>query len=85
MEKFRIDLNAAIAAFTDEQLDRTFHFGGDKSRSPRDVQVGQFLTGLVYHDRWHMEDARRCIEKEAERPFGDAAWESMLKGQVQTA
>jgi hypothetical protein len=85
MEKSRVDLNAAIAAFTDEQLDKTFHFGGDKSRSPRDVQVGQFLSGLVYHDRWHMEDARRCIEKEAGQHFGDAAWESMLKGTVQTA
>ncbi len=83
MERHRVDLAAAIADFTDEQLERTFHFGGDKSRSPRDVQVGQFLNGLAYHDRWHMEDARRAIEGEAEQPFGDAAFESMLQERAQ--
>lgn len=82
MERYRVDLNAAITGFTDEQLDATFHFGGDKSRSPRDVQIHQFLNAVVYHDRWHMEDARRCIEKKTEQPFGDAAFESMLKGDV---
>jgi hypothetical protein len=79
MEKHRGDLSAAMADFTDEQLDRTFHFGGDKSRSPRDVTVGEFLRGLVYHDRWHMEDARRAIEGEAEQPFGDEAFSKMLQ------
>jgi hypothetical protein len=79
MEKYRGDLGAAMAAFSDEQLDRTFHFGGDKSRSPRDLQVGEFLRGLVYHDRWHMEDARRAIEGESEQPFGDEAFSKMLQ------
>jgi len=82
MGKHRVDLNAAMAGFTDEQLDTTFHFGGDKSRSPRDVTIAQFLNGLVYHDRWHMEDARRALEGRAEQPFGDAAFESMLHGRV---
>ncbi len=83
MEKYRVDLNTAMAGFTDEQLDRTFHFGGDKSRSPRDLTVAQFLSGLVYHDRWHMEDARRAIEGENEQPFGDAAWETMMQRRAQ--
>lgn len=83
MEKFRVDLNAAMADFTDEQLDRTFHFGGDKSRSPRDLTVAPFLSGLVYHDRWHMEDARRALEGESEQPFGDAAWETMMQRRAQ--
>jgi hypothetical protein len=82
MEGHRADLVAAIADFTDEQLDRTFHFGGDKSRSPRDVTVGEFLQGVVYHDRWHMEDARRCLEKQPEQAFGDATFESMIKGTL---
>ena len=82
MEKHRVDLNAALAGFTDEQLDRTFHFGGDKSRSPRDLPVAQFLNGLAYHDRWHMEDARRALEGQVEQPFGDAAFDSMLQGRV---
>jgi hypothetical protein len=81
-EQHRADLAAAMADFTDEQLDRTFHFGGDKSRSPRDLTVAQFLTGLVHHDRWHMEDARRAIDGDSEQPFGDAAWDAMLHKQA---
>lgn len=73
MAKYRVDLNAAMTDFTDEQLDQTFRFGGDQSRSPRDTQVGEFLRGLVYHDRWHTEDARRAIAGELEQPFGDKA------------
>lgn len=73
----RVVLNAAMAGFTDGQLDRGFHFGGDAKRSPRDLQVHQFLSGLVYHDRWHMEDARRALEGEPEQPFGDAARAAM--------
>jgi len=82
MEQHRLGLAAALADLTDEQLDRTFHFGGDKSRSPRDVKVAEFLNALVHHDRWHMEDARRALEGQAEQPFGDAAFESMLQGRV---
>lgn len=79
LEQHRAGLNAAIADFTDEQLDRTFHFGGDNKRSPRDVPVHQFLNGLVYHDRWHMEDARRAMAGESEQPFGDEAFSKMLQ------
>jgi hypothetical protein len=82
MEKHRIDLNAALADLTDEQLDRTFHFGGDKSRSPRDLKIAEFLNGLVYHDRWHMEDARRAIAGETEQAFGDEAFEGMMRGEA---
>jgi hypothetical protein len=79
LERSRVDLNAALADFTDEQLERTFRFGGDKSRSPRDVKVHEFLNGLVHHDRWHMEDARRAIEGEPEQPFNDASFERALR------
>jgi hypothetical protein len=79
LETNRGPLNAAIAGFTDEQLDMTFHFGGDKSRSPRDVPVHQFLSGLVHHDSWHMEDAKRALEGGAEQAFGDAAWDTMMQ------
>jgi hypothetical protein len=82
LEKHRADLNTAIADFTDAQLDTTFHFGGDKSRSPRDLSVAEFLSGLVYHDRWHTEDARRALGHDQEQAFGDAAWDAMLKGRV---
>jgi hypothetical protein len=79
LETNRGPLNAAIADFTDEQLDTTFHFGGDKSRSPRELPVHQFLNGLVYHDYWHAEDAKRALAGGAEQAFGDAAWDSMMQ------
>ena len=82
MAQHRVELNAAIADFTDEQLDRTFHYGGDNKRSPRELAVAQFLTALVHHDRWHMEDARRAMAGEAEQAFGDAAFEQMLQGEA---
>ncbi|MEX0785703.1 MAG: DinB family protein, partial [Dehalococcoidia bacterium] len=83
LDAHRPALNEAIADFTDEQLDHTFHFGGDKSRAPRDVKVGDFLNGLVYHDRWHMEDAKRALEGRGEQPFGDAAWASAMRAREQ--
>lgn len=79
LEANRPALDDAVADFTNEQLDRTFHFGGDKSRAPRDVKVVDFLNGLVYHDRWHMEDAKRALEGREEQPFGDAAWSSTME------
>jgi len=82
MTAHRIELNAALAGFTDEQLDREIHFGGDNKRSPRDLPFLLFLRGWAYHDRWHMEDARRALRGQAEQPFGDAAFESMLQGRV---
>jgi hypothetical protein len=81
MEKHRVDLNAALAGFTDEQLDQTIHFGGDAKRSPRELPLHMFLSGWAYHDRWHMEDARRAIAGEPEQPFGDASFEQAMQGR----
>lgn len=74
MEANRVELTAALAGFTDEQLDSTIHFGGDRKRAPRDIPLHLFCRGWVYHDRWHMEDARRAIAGEPEQPFGDEAF-----------
>jgi hypothetical protein len=82
MAAHRIELNAALAGFTDEQLDRVIHFGGDNKRSPRDLPLHMFLSGWAYHDRWHMEDARRCIDGETEQAFGDDAFEGMMRGNI---
>jgi hypothetical protein len=81
MEKHRVDLNAALDAFTDEQLDQTIHFGGDAKRSPRELPLHMFLSGWAYHDRWHMEDARRAIAGAPEQPFGDASFEQAMQGR----
>ena len=82
MTAHRIELNAALAGFTDGQLDREIHFGGDNKRSPRDLPFVLFLRGWAYHDRWHMEDARRAIAGEPEQPFGDQAFEQAMQGQA---
>jgi hypothetical protein len=74
MARNREDLNAALADFTDEQLDSTIHFGGDSKRAPRDIQLHLYLQGWLFHDRWHTEDARRAIAGEPEQPFGDEAF-----------
>jgi hypothetical protein len=81
MERNRVDLSEALAAFTDEQLDRTIHFGGDNKRAPRDVQLFLYLSAWVFHDRWHTEDARRAIAGEAEQPFGDEAFARGMREQ----
>ena len=78
----RVDLNAALAAFTDEQLDSEIHFGGDAKRAPRDIPLYLYLRGWVFHDRWHMEDARRAMAGEEEQPFCDEAFaRAMQSGQ----
>jgi hypothetical protein len=70
----RVDLIAALSDFTNEQLDRVIRFGGDNKRAPRDIPLHLYLGFWAFHDRWHMEDARRAIAGEAEQPFGDAAF-----------
>ena len=79
MERNRADLIDALAGFSDEQLDSTIHFGGDNKRAPRDVPLFLYLSGWVFHDRWHTEDARRAIAGEAEQPFGDEAFARVVR------
>ncbi len=83
MARYRGHLSAALADFTDEQLDRTIHFGGDRKRAPRDIPLVLFLQAWVYHDRWHAEDARRAIAGEVEQPFGDEAFASAMRQRTE--
>jgi hypothetical protein len=86
MAASRVDLIAALADFTDEQLDRVIRFGGDSKRAPRDIPLHLYLGFWAFHDRWHMEDARRAIAGEEEQPFGDAAFaRTVVEGQSQPA
>jgi len=86
MAGFRIELNAALAGFTDGHLDSVIHFGGDNKRAPRDIPLHLFLSFWLYHDRWHAEDARRAIAGEPEQPFGDEAFAqtTQSRGTTQT-
>jgi hypothetical protein len=50
----------------------------------RELPLHMFLSGWAYHDRWHMEDARRAIAGEPEQPFGDASFEQAMQGRSET-
>jgi len=81
------DFEATLKSFdklSDDQLDREVHFGGDHKRSPRDLPFVLFLRGWAYHDRWHMEDARRAIAGEPEQPFGDEAFAQAMQSRAQS-
>lgn len=82
MTKHRVDLNAALADFTDAQLDTTFHFAGDGKRAPRDMAIVEFLRDWVFHDPWHTEDARRALKGQAQLAFGDAAWDAIMQSNA---
>jgi hypothetical protein len=82
MTASRTELIDALADFTDEQLDTTIHFGGDKKRAPRDIPFHAYLQFWAFHDRWHTEDARRAIAGEEEQPFGDAAFARSVQGEL---
>ena len=84
MAAYRIELNTALVDLTDEQLDSVVHFSGDNKRAPRDIPLHLFLRAWVYHDRWHMEDARRAIAGEPEQPFGDEAFAQAMRGRAQS-
>jgi hypothetical protein len=82
MARNRLELNAALADLTDEHLESVIHFAGDSKRAPRDIPLHLFLRGWVFHDRWHMEDARRAIDGEPEQPFGDEAFARAAREQA---
>ncbi|MEX1253019.1 MAG: DinB family protein [Dehalococcoidia bacterium] len=82
MARSRDELIAALGDFTDEQIDRTIHFGGDRKRAPREIPLHAYLQFWAFHDRWHTEDARRAIAGETEQPFGDAAFARSAQGEL---
>jgi hypothetical protein len=57
----RARLIAVLARLTDEALDATIRFGGDRKRPPRDLPLGQFLPGWACHDAIHVADMLKAL------------------------
>lgn len=57
-----------LARLTDEQLDRTIHFGGDSKRAPRDIPFAQYLQGWARHDVIHVADMLKGLPERRDDP-----------------
>lgn len=69
----RARLVAVVARFTDDKLDSTIRFGGDRKRPPVDVPLGQFLAGWARHDAIHVADMLKALPERRNDPE-IAAW-----------
>src|SRR5215470_15790966 len=61
-------LVAVIERFTDDTLDSTIRFGGDRKRPPVDLPLGQFLTGCTRHDAIHVADMLKALPERRHDP-----------------
>ncbi len=61
-------LVAVIKRFTDDTLDSTIRFGGDRKRPPVDLPLGQFLTGWTRHDAIHVADMLKALPERRHDP-----------------
>lgn len=57
----RAEVVSALSRMTDEQLDATIHFAGDRKRPPRDVVFYRYLVGWAKHDPIHVNDMIRAL------------------------
>ena len=64
----RVRLITAIERFSDEQLDTTIRFGGDRKRPPVDLALGQFLPGWARHDAIHVADMLKALPERRNDP-----------------
>jgi uncharacterized damage-inducible protein DinB len=64
----RARLIAVIERFTDDALDSTIRFGGDRKRPPVDVPLGQFLAGWARHDAIHVADMLKALPERRSDP-----------------
>ena len=59
--KLRARLIAVLALFSDDNLETTIRFGGDRKRPPVDLPLGQFLPGWARHDAIHVADMLKAL------------------------
>lgn len=67
----REHMAAAIAAMTDEHLDRIIPYGGDRKAlglQPSMVRFGGLLWGIAIHDPTHTRDILKALPERAEQP-----------------
>ena len=61
-------LIAVMERFSDEKLDSTVRFGGDRKRPPVDLPLGQFLPGWACHDAIHVADMLKALPERRTDP-----------------
>ena len=66
--RLRARLIAAMERFSDEQLDSTIRFSGDRKRPPVDLPLGQFLGGWSRHDAIHVADVLKALPERRNDP-----------------
>ena len=54
-------LISVMERFSDDKLDATIRFGGDRKRPPVDLPLGQFLPGWTRHDAIHVADMLKAL------------------------
>src|SRR5690606_9793657 len=67
----REHMAAALAAMTDERLDRIVPYGGDRKAlglQPSMVRFGGLLWGIAIHDPTHTHDILKALPERAEQP-----------------
>lgn len=64
----RAAVMAALARLTDEQLDATIRFGGDRKRPPAHMPLAQLLHGWARHDAIHVADMLKALSERRETP-----------------
>ena len=66
--RLRARLISEMERFSDEQLDSTIRFGGDRKRPPVDLPLGQFLGGWSRHDAIHVADMLKALPERRNDP-----------------
>jgi hypothetical protein len=61
-------LIGSMERFSDDKLDATIRFGGDRKRPPVDLPLGQFLPGWTRHDAIHVADMLKALPERRNDP-----------------
>jgi len=61
-------LISVMERLTDDQLDATIRFGGDRKRPPVDLPLSQFLPGWACHDAIHIADMLKALPERRNEP-----------------
>jgi len=57
----RARMHEALAALSEDDLNKTMHFGGDNKRSASDIRLGDYIRGWAKHDVIHVADMLRAL------------------------
>jgi DinB superfamily len=66
--KLRARLVTVMERLSDDTLDATIRFSGDRKRPSVDLQLGQFLPGWARHDAIHVADMLKALPERRNDP-----------------